>query len=130
MGFVIDFNAGTNILRVTLDGHVTDAILLDAYAAVARYVASHRPCRAIVDFSGVTKFEVSVNAIRELTRSVPAIPAGHMRVVVAPQDSMYGMVRMFQILSELTRPDVHIVRTMDEAYRLLVVESPEFGPVS
>ena len=109
---------------------MTEAILLDAYAAVARYVASHGPCRAVVDLSGVTKFEVSGNAIRELTRSAPAIPAGHMRVVVAPKDSLYGMVRIFQILGELTRPDIHVVRTLEEAYRLLRVESPEFDSVS
>ena len=36
---------------------------------------------------------------------------------------------MFQILSEKTRPDLHIVRTIDEAYRLLNVESPEFKPL-
>jgi hypothetical protein len=40
------------------------------------------------------------------------------------------MVRMFQILGEDTRPDLRIVRTMDEAHRLLGVESPEFSPVS
>lgn len=64
----------------------------------------------------VTKFEVSSNAIRELAQSSPIIPAGYMRVIVAPQDFRYGMMRMFQILSEKTRPDLHVVRTMDEAY--------------
>jgi len=40
------------------------------------------------------------------------------------------MMRMFQMLGEPTRPDLHVVRTMDEAYRLLRVESPEFKLVS
>lgn len=53
-----------------------------------------------------------------------------MRVLVVPKAIIYGMARMFQILGEKTRPDLHVVRTMDEAYRLLRVESPEFGPVS
>ena len=130
MGFVMDFDARNKILRVTLEGRVTDAILLDAYATAARYVASHGPCRAIADVSGVTKFGASSSAIRELAGSTPVIPTGYMRVFVAPRDSMYGMVRMFQILTELTRPDLHVVRTMDEAYRLLRVESPEFSPIS
>src|ERR1700719_4032781 len=98
MGFVMEFNTVNKIMRATLDGHVTDAILFETYATVAKYVASHGPCRAILDLSEVTKFDVSGNAIRELTRSVPAIPAGPMRIVVAPVDSMYGMARMFQIL--------------------------------
>ena len=109
MAFVMEFDSKNNILRGTLEGQVIDAILLQAYPMAADYVASHGSGRAIANFSAVTKFEVSGNAIRELARSAPAIPAGHMRIVVAPVDSMYGMVRMFQILTELTRPDLHAV---------------------
>lgn len=130
MGFVMDFDARNNILRVTLKGRVTDAILFEAYATVARYAASHPPCRGITDFSEVTEFEVSSTAIKQLAASSPAIPTGYMCVCVAPLDFIFGMVRMFQILGEDTRPDLRIVRTMDEAHRLLGVESPNFTPVS
>lgn len=130
MGFVMEYSAENNILRVTLEGHLTDAVMLEAYGAAARYVASNGPCRAIADVSRVTKVEVSSHVIRQLAGSTPAIPVGYIRVFVAPRDSMYGMVRMFQILTELTRPDLHVVRTMNEAYHLLRVESPEFRPVS
>jgi hypothetical protein len=37
---------------------------------------------------------------------------------------------MFQILGEEARPDLHIVHTIEEAYQLLYVQSPEFVPVS
>src|SRR5271165_1840827 len=130
VGFVLELDAKNNVLRVSLQGQVSDAVLSDGYAAVEKYVASHGPCRAIVDVSEVTKFEVSSHAIRQLARSAPALPVGHMRLVVAPQAHVYGMMRMFQMLGELTRPDLQVVRTMDEAYRLLRVESPEFSPVS
>lgn len=130
MGFFMEFDARNNILRLTLEGRVTDAILLDAYATAARYVASHVPCRGIGDVTQATTFEVSATTVRKLALSAPVIPAGYTRVFVAPQDSVYGMVRMFQTLGESTRPDFHAVRTMDEAYRLLRLESPEFSPVS
>jgi hypothetical protein len=130
VGFFMEFDVRNNILRMTLEGRVTNAIMLDAYATAARYVASHVPCRGIGDVSQVTKFEVSISTVRKLALSAPVIPAGYTRVFVAPQDSVYGMVRMFQTLGESTRPDFHVVRTMDEAYRLLRVESPEFTPVS
>jgi hypothetical protein len=109
---------------------VDNEIMRDIYAAVAGYVADHGPCRAITDLSGVTKGDVSPSAIWSLARQTPAIPKGYMRVIVAPDDSRYGMVRIFQILSELTRPDIQVVRTLDEAYRLLQVESPEFRPAA
>jgi hypothetical protein len=78
---------------------------------------------------GVTKFEVSSHTVRGLARSAPAIPVGYARVIVAPQAHLYGMMRMFQMLGELTRPDLQVVRTMEEAYQLLRVESPEFTPL-
>ncbi len=129
MGFVLDFDAKNNVLRVTLDGRVTEAIMLDAYATVARYVASRPPCRGIIDVTKVTKFEVSSSAIRQMAESAPAFPTAYVRVFVASTSFVYGMARMFQMLGEKTRPNLHIVRTLDEAYHLLQVDSPEFSPV-
>jgi len=130
MAFFLEFDATNNILRVRLEGRVTDAILLDCYANTARCAASHPACRGIADVSGVTKFDVSTTAIRQLAETPPAIPPPHIRVFVAPQAHVYGMARMFQILSSHTRPNLHVVHTMAEAYHLLQVESPEFSPVS
>jgi hypothetical protein len=130
MAFVMDFDARNQVLRITVEGRLTDAVLADGYETVARYVASHPPCRGIADVSGLTEFEVSSNAIRQLAETAPAFPTAYMRVFVAPKAHVYGMIRMFQILGGNTRPNLHVVRTMDEAYRLLQVESPEFRPVS
>jgi hypothetical protein len=129
MGFVLGFDARNKILRVTLEGRLTDAILIGSHAAAAEYVASHPPCRGIVDFTEVAKFEVSSFAMRELANGAPAFPPASMRVLVAPRDVSYGMVRMFQIFGETNRPNLHVVRTVDEAYRLLDVETPEFVPI-
>jgi hypothetical protein len=129
-GFILEFDAKNNVLRVTLEGHLTDAILLDAYATTARCAASRPGCRGITDVTQVTKFDVSSNALRQLAETPPAIPSEQMRIFVAPTTFVYGMARMFQMLGERTRPNLHIARTLDEAYRLLQVESPEFHPVS
>jgi hypothetical protein len=129
MGFVLDFDARNNILRVTIKDRFTDEIMRDIYAAITKYVASHR-CRGIVDFSKVTTFEASNDAIRTLAESDPAFPAGCVRIFVCPEDLIYGMARMFQILGEKTRPDLHVARTLDEAYHWLKADAPEFGPVS
>jgi hypothetical protein len=129
MSFFLEFDAKNNILRGRLDGLVTDAILLDCYEAAAKYRTSHPPCRGLWDFSEVSNFDVSSNCIRQMVWMAPIIPAGYMRVVVAPQDYLYGMMRMLQILSEESRPELHVVRTLDEAHRLLLIESPEFSSV-
>ena len=127
---MVEFDAKHNVLRGTLDGRMTGAILLDFYARAAKYMASHPPCHGILDFSKVTDFEVSSAAIRQVAAAPPAFPAGYMRVLVIPRDFIYGLARMFQILTEETRPELRIVRTMEEAYRLLEVTSPDFRPVN
>jgi len=130
MSIVVEFDAKNNIPRGPVHGPMTGAILLDFYAAATEYMASHPPCRGILDFSQVTEFEVSPHAIRQVAAAPPAFPAGYMRVIVVPIDFIFGLARMFQMLGEKTRPDLHVVRTLDEAYRLLQIESPEFRPVS
>jgi hypothetical protein len=130
VALIVEFDAKNNILCGTLDGQMTGTILLDLYARAARYMTSRPPCRGILDLSKVTKFEVSSDAIRQLAAAAPAFPAGHMRVLVVPGDFIYGLARMFQILTEETRPELRVVRTMEEAYRLLEVTSPQFQPVN
>lgn len=130
MNVRVEFDAKNNILRGTLEGSMTGALLLDFYAKATAYMTSHPPCRGILDFSGVTDFEVSSEAIRQVAAAPPALPAGYMRVLVIPQIFIYGLARMFQILGESTRPELQVVRSMDEAYRLLGVESPDFRPVT
>jgi hypothetical protein len=39
------------------------------------------------------------------------------------------MARMFEILGEGTRPNLHVVRTLEEAYKVLDVREPQFEPV-
>jgi hypothetical protein len=130
VSIVVEFDAKNNVLRGTAHGPMTGVILLDFYAAATEYMASHPPCRGILDFSQVTEFEVSAHAIRQVAAAPPAFPKGYMRVIVVPIDFIFGLARMFQMLGERTRPDLHVVRTLDEAYRLLQIESPEFRPVS
>ena len=129
MGFVLDFDAGKAVLRVTVEGQVTDEVLSNCYAAVAKYYSSHPLCRCIVDLSQVTKFAVSSSGIVRLAASPPALPAGFARILVAHTDFAFGMARMFQMLGEKTRPDLQVVRTLEEAYRMFELESPEFSPV-
>jgi len=130
MSFVIEFDAKNNILRGTLKGKVIDAMLLDCYSAAVRYTTSRPPCRGIWDFSDVTEFEVSNAAIKQSAVRRPIIASGYMRVIVAPQAFLFGMMRMLQLLSEEARLELFVVRTMDEAYRWLLVDAPDFTPVA
>jgi hypothetical protein len=130
VGFAVDFDAMNNILRVTMHGDITDSVALRCAETVGKCAASYREYRGIVDLSNVTKYDVSPELIRQFARTPPNISAeAYALVIVAPREHPYGMSRMFQLLSETTRPNQHVVRTMDEAFELLQVKSPTFVPV-
>jgi hypothetical protein len=123
-----EFAKTEGLLRVSLSGKITEQVLMDLWSKGRDVVASFPACKSVVDLSGITQLDVSTDAITRLARShAPELPT---RVFVAPKDVVYGTTRMFQTLSENTRKNVHVVRTMDEAYKLLGVGSPKFIPVS
>ncbi len=130
MACYFDFDPTNRILRCRLDGSVTDEILAAFYQALTEQIARIDPRSAIADFSAVTSFTVSTQTVRGLARSEPAMPdASRVRVVVAPPDDIYGIARAFQLAGEHTRPNLHIVRTLKEAWAVLGVQDPHFKPL-
>jgi hypothetical protein len=129
MGFALSFDTKHAVLRIAFEGRLTDADLLAGYTAARSYVASHPPCASLVDYSDITSNELTMKGVANLARSPRAMPPGFLRINVAPKDGIYGMARMFQILSEEGRPELRVVRTMEEARALLGVESLEFSPI-
>lgn len=128
MEFHFEFAEADGILRLTLKGEMTDQAVLELWTKGVPVAASYSSCRLIVDTTEVTRFGVSTRAVTTLAKKhSPDLP---MRVVVAPSDLLYGTSRMFQTLTESTRKNVHIVRTMQEAFKVLGVESPKFVSIN
>jgi hypothetical protein len=128
MEFLFEFAEAENILRLTLSGEMTDQAVLELWTVGVPIAASHSSCRLVVDTAGVTRFSVSPRVLNTMAkRHSPDLPT---RIIVAPSDLLYGTSRMFQTLTESTRKNVHIVRTMQEAYKVLGVESPKFVPIN
>lgn len=119
MKFVIEFDADRRINRGTFHGPINDELMLAWYERCKQLVHKYKTQAAIVDFSDVTSFDVSAATMRHLASMAPVLPDPHRRCVVAPSDYLYGMMRMFQMLSRHGRHDLHILRTMTEAYDVL-----------
>ena len=128
MEFCFEFAEAENILRLTLSGDMNDQAVLELWTVGLPIAESYSSCRLIVDTAAVTRFSLTPRAVNTLAkRHSPDLPT---RVLVAPSDLLYGTSRMFQTLTESTRQNVHIVRTMEDAYTVLGVESPTFGPIN
>ena len=130
VGYSFEFDAGNTILRLTGAGQLTDEMLLDAHSAGKRWMASRSARGGILDLTAVTAVDLSNETIQKLTMMQPIFGVESKVVVVAPKDVYYGLARMFATLGEQSRPNWSVVRTIEEAYRLLGVETPQFSRVA
>lgn len=130
MAYHFDFDPIHRIARFRLEGHFSDESLREYYAAATRFATLTNPAGGLFDASGVTSFDVSPKTVHELASLPPNIADQRVpRVVIAPAPAVYGMLRMFEIVGERTRPNLHIVHTEREALAILGVDNPRFEPV-
>jgi len=128
MTCTLSFDPGRRVLLVRLGTELTRPALEDMQAAVGRFVAAHGPCPGIIDLSAVDKIDVSSEFIAALARR-GAVLAGHKRVLVAPQDEIFGLSRMFGLHQAATGDEPTIVRTLQRAYDVLGIDTPDWQPV-
>jgi len=130
MPYTFDFDLTNGILRCRLSGRVTDEVLKDFFRIGAQHAIRTHPTAGVVDLSEATSFEVSPQMIEKLAKSTPVLPDPNLRrVVIAPSPEVYGMMRMFEIEGEPTRPGIHVVHTEQEAWAILSVAEPRFFPL-
>jgi hypothetical protein len=124
--FHFEYDAEHEVFVVRMHGAITDDIFKASYAATPRHVEGRHVRAAVTDLSDVKSYDVSAAAMREVSRLPPLFPDPTPRWVVAPQDHIFGMARMFQMLSPTGRDMLHVVRSVREAYDALGVTSPHF----
>jgi hypothetical protein len=131
MAHRFEFDPVNKILLAHFDGRVTDESLAEFYRAGQAHWAATDARAAISDYSLATEWTVSHEFIRALANEEPAVadPAKRPRLVVAPTAVGFGISRMFQIVGESKRPLFKVVRTLDEAFAELGIQSPHFEPL-
>jgi len=108
------------ILRLSFLGDLTDRLLLEGYESARASWFRHGPFHFIVDYSTVSDCPVSSETIR-------AIANNYLGIIIAPQNALNDLSRMFELLSTDTRHNIHVVYTMDKALKLIGVPSPTFS---
>lgn len=130
MGFRFEFDPARKILLGRFEGRLTDKSLGEFYRAGLKHWAATDASAAISDYTSA-EWAVSAEFIRELANQEPAVtePTLRPRIVVVPSTVGFGLARMFQIVGERKRPLLQVVRTMDEAFAALGIESLHFEPL-
>jgi hypothetical protein len=131
MPYSFYFDLGNRIVLARFEGRVTDELLTNFQRVGARKVVAAVDFRGtIIDFSEIDAFEVTAETVRVLAWEQPIDPdSSRPRVMVAPEDHVFGICRIFASHGEDTRPNLHIVRSMDHAYAILSVAKPQFEPL-
>lgn len=130
MPYQVDFDPTNRILRARFIGRVTDDDLKEVYRFGQENVARFDPLSGITDFSEATAVAFAPQTMRALARTKPIMPDPSRPVIfVAPSPELFGMARLFELQGAEVRPNLHVVRTAEEAYQILEVRDPQFSPV-
>lgn len=127
----LEFDEKQRILLFALHGDVTETSLLAGLSVNVEFLKKNRIRARIIDFSNVRRLLVSGEFVRTLAISdVFVLSASDMlRVIVAPQPSIFGLARMFGTLRESVGKPATVVRDMPEALKFLNVDSLDLKPV-
>lgn len=129
MPYFFEFEPVQSILRCTMAGPIDDKILLDCRKEAVRHVQQTDPAALVLDLTLISSLDVSTRTVQALARSDPAFPPTRPKFIVAPNDHVYGMSRMYQLIGEPIRPRLQVVRSPAEAYAALGIAELHFGPV-
>ena len=108
----IDVSLG--LVFSTAQGVLTNDDILVHQAALRDDVNFDPAFSELYDFRSVTKFELSAEQIQAIAGR-PIYGTESRAALVASDDLVYGMLRMFQTMSDGAHGDVQIFRSMDDA---------------
>jgi hypothetical protein len=125
--FHFEYDSKNKIVRGKFHGDVTPEALKDYYLTATALVHAKEFRAAITDFSDVSSLGVTLELVRELAALPPIDPSSsRQRIIVAPGVLVFGLARLFQWFGKEKRPNLHIVRNLDQALAMLGVAEPHF----
>ena len=78
----------------------------------------------IIDCRAISTVGISTAGVGRIARRKNIFDLASLHVIVAPRDHIFGLARMGQALADQTVPNIVVVRTMEEAYKILKLEKP------
>src|SRR2546423_14354906 len=123
--FYFEYDALSGTLAVRVTGAFNDATMKACYAALSSEVGLRDVRAAFLDLSTAGGFDISAEAVCHMSKMAPLLPDPLPKYIVATQDHIFGMARMFQITSR-GRDALQVVRTPQDVYTALGLTTPRF----
>lgn len=123
------FERRHNLLLVRLSDRLVSDDLARLDTTVRALVARQGLSRALVDFTDVATIEIDTAEFVSRSQRA-AILTSQERVYVAPRPDLFGLGRMFSTYQKIGgNREPLVVRTIEEAYKLLELVDPQFEPL-
>jgi hypothetical protein len=130
MSHLLEFDKDEKVIRVTVRGDLNAEGVAAIYRTVRQFLAGRDVRGGILDLSHVTSLEVPSEMVRLFSKEPPLFKPSQPRVIVAANDLVYGMARLFQISRSEIHTELHVVRTLQEAYEIAGLQLPNFVAVN
>ncbi|HUO59554.1 MAG TPA: hypothetical protein VMU24_02730 [Candidatus Acidoferrales bacterium] len=128
-GVILEIEREGKIVRVTWLGEITLSVIREGFSKVREFAKGRDLRGAISDFTHARNLNLSKDDIYVLSHEEPVFETDFPRITVGGADHIFGMARMFELMTAERTTGIHVVRTIDEAYALLQLQDPEFNRV-
>lgn len=129
MPYRFEFDPTNRVLQGSFEGFVSEEEVMKYYQTAIKHAARLSPSSYIVDVSSVTSSTVSTSVLRKFAKLPPVQPPERPGVIVALSDAAFGLMRMWELEAEATRPNVHVVHKHEEAWAILGIQKARFEPL-
>ena len=116
MPAVVKIDNLRKIVISTFYGNVTGEELLGHGARIRSDPDFNPAFSEIVDLSGVTSFVVSEQTLASMANARSLYHDAAVHIVVAPSDREFRVASQYRELARTSRPNFHVVRSLEEAY--------------
>ena len=127
--FKLSFDTNHRVLLAQFEGVLSSEDIKSLDKVLAAFVSRHGFTPGIVDFSSIEANAVPQSFLAWRAR-LPQILLGQERIIVAPQQEIYELARIYASLQrDFGNLEGRIARALGDAYRLLDIEQSNFRPV-
>ena len=119
MPVVLKIDPHRKVVYSAFYGEITDAEVLGHGKAISSDPDFNPDFSEIVDFSSVTNAAISESTLAALAANPSLFKSSVVHIVVAPGETLFQLVSKYKGFAQSSRPNLFVVRTRSEAYRLL-----------
>lgn len=123
MPVILKIDSRRRVVYSTFYGKVTDDELLRHGVTIASDPDFKRDFSEVVDFSEVSDVTISEATLKAIAGSRSLFSDSVLHIVVAPSDPIFQLADRYKEFTRKSRPNLFVVRSRAEAYKLLEAES-------